>query len=208
MAESIAALIPEQTTGSHTGVTSKFIAATRHDALGLFEQCKRRLLDINHWKQLCGDNGADFRLTDSEGNLLQNSSPRIGDLIRIELPAPSNNDGDGYDWVRIEAFESYKDLIKDEEVFGFRVRPVKNPNDNTGNSAHFYTNDATSTFLVRRVNYTVYALERGRNETPNSSGSFLNKIRNFMIAFAAMIGLSKPQWKNLVNGILRPPAKP
>ncbi len=204
MRDAAITLIPEQRTGGETGATSKVIVATHQDAIALFDQCKRRLVDINNWKKLCGDVGAEFHLTDNKGNLLHRTLPEVGNLIRIELPAPPNKTGDGYDWVRIEAFEDCKDLVKDEEVFGFRVRPVENPNNKNGESAHFYKSSATSTFLVRRINYTVYALERGKNEVPNDKpSSLLNKLRNIIIAFAAMIGLSKPQWKNLVNGILK-----
>jgi hypothetical protein len=131
--------------------------------------------------------------------------PVKGNLIRIKLPAPPNQQGDGFDWVRIEEFENSKDLLKDEELFGFRVRPVENPLSRSGESAHFYTSDATSSFLVMRKSCTISAMEKGRNEVPNASGSFLNKIRNILIAIPAMLGLSKPQWKNLTDGILNPP---
>jgi hypothetical protein len=46
-------------------------------------------------------------------------------------------------------------------------------------------------------------MERGRNERPNPVGGFWNRIRNIIIALAAMLGLSVPQWKMLVNGIIR-----
>lgn len=46
-------------------------------------------------------------------------------------------------------------------------------------------------------------MEIGRNEIPNKHPiSFINKIRNVIVAFVAMLGLAKPQWKNLMKGIL------
>jgi hypothetical protein len=47
-------------------------------------------------------------------------------------------------------------------------------------------------------------MERGRNEKPNPAGGFLNKVRNAVIAVAAMMGFSKPQWKLLTSAILEP----
>jgi hypothetical protein len=44
----------------------------------------------------------------------------------------------------------------------------------------------------------------GKNEKVNEqSQGWLDTMRNTLIAFAAMLGLNKPQWKSLVKGILR-----
>lgn len=198
-------LIPAQMIGSKTGSTSKRTTSTRHDALLLFNESKVRLLDINSWRRLCGNKGSEFQLTDAGGNPLHDKIPVVGNLIRIKLPAPPNAKGDGFDWVRIEEFEDTRNLLKDEDVFGFRVRPVQNPLNRSAGSAHFYTGDATSSFIVMRRVCTVMALERGRNEVPNSAGKFLNKLRNILVALGAMLGLSRPQWKSLTDGILNPP---
>src|SRR3954466_12987694 len=143
--EAILDVIPKQFIGNESGATYKLKMDTRHDALLLFQAACKRLLDINSWQKLCGGSGAEFALTDKHGQLLQSSDPKVGNLIRIKLPAPSNAEGDGYDWVRIEEFVKNKTLVSDSEIFGFRVRPVENPKNKTGNSAHFYTDDATST---------------------------------------------------------------
>jgi len=198
-------IIPPQVSGGHTGATEKVETTYRTNAILVFNAAKKRLFDINNWHKLCGKASALFQLTDSNGNLLYKSIPDVGNLIRIELPgAPPNTTGGGYDWVRIEEIEDQKDIIKDEEIAGFRVRPVSNPLTKDNEAAHFYTHEATSTFLVIRNKYTVVALERGRNEKSNTKpGSLLNKIRNVGIAFAAMLGLSTPQWKSLVRGVLK-----
>lgn len=196
-------IIPKQFIGAKTGATSSVRASSVQAATALFNEAKQRLLDINNWQNLCGGKGATFQLVDKHGNALPQTKPEVGNLIKIKLPAPSNKKGDGYDWVRIEKFENTTNLISDEEIVGFRVRPVSNPADHSEESAHFYTNDATSSFLVVRRASTVYAMERGRNEQPNPVGGFWNKIRNTIIAFGAMMGLAVPQWKMLVNGIVR-----
>lgn len=196
-------IIPKQKKGLQTGATSHIAFDSRHTAVTVFNRAKERLTDINNWYHLCGDKGAEFQLTDAEGNPLNNVKPKVDDLIRIKLPAPPNPEGEGYDWVRIEKFEEDKDLMKDEEIFGMRVRPVDNPKNNNPESAHFYTDDATSTFVVLRRTHIVYAMERGKNEVPNANGSLLNKIRNLLVAIPAMLGLSKPQWKSLTDGLLK-----
>ncbi|MES2566891.1 MAG: hypothetical protein V4565_08490 [Bacteroidota bacterium] len=197
-------IVPDQKKGGHTGAKTSLQLRNREQALELFELAKQRLHNINSWQSLCGKGSAEFKLTDKNGNLLRSTKPRIGNLIRIKLNAPENQEGDGYDWVRIEAFKHTKDHLKDEEQYGFRVRPVQNPFDNKERSAHFYTSDATSTFLVKRNVNLVSAMELGRNEIPNNNPQpFLNKIRNVIIAIAAMMGMAHPQWKNLVTGILK-----
>jgi hypothetical protein len=196
-------IIASQKKGSKTGATKKVTASTRHEAIILFNTAKMRLLNINGWQALCGPGSAEFQITDQNGVPIQSIMPEKGNLIRISLPAPQNSSGSGYDWVRIEAFEHAKELIKDEESYGFRVRPVPNPKDPGASSAHFYTSSSTSTFLIIRKTNTVMAMERGRNEQPNTrNGSLFNKIRNFAIAILAMIGFAKPQWQSLMNGLL------
>lgn len=201
-------LIPLQTKGGHTNVTSMLRLHSIADASARFRQSCERLKNVNAWERICEIPGAEFRLTDAEGQVLQHSLPGVGQLIRIRLPGPGNKQGDGYDWVRIEETEDAKHLITDEEVYGFRVRPVHAPGKPGTGVAHFYTADATSTFLVVRSGLAVYAVERGRNEVPNLSSSLLNKLRNIMISLSAMAGLAKPQWKGLANGLLHShPAK-
>lgn len=196
-------IVPDHKTGSRTGATAKRTLSGRHEAVRLFNQSVQRLLHINNWKEYSGKKGAEFTLTDSLGNTLNRHEPQTGDLIKIKLPAPSNIQGSGYDWVRIEKMEHLSDFLTDEEVFGMRVRPVQNPYEPAGGSAHFYTSDATSTFLIYRIKSIVYAMERGINEVPNTNTGFFNKLRNLLIAIPAMFGLAKPQWQNLMNGILK-----
>jgi hypothetical protein len=198
-------IVPSQKKGSKTGATARRKCSSARKAAKLFNNARINLLHINDWHALCGNTGAEFLLTDAEGNSVRSTTPMVGNLIRIKLPAPPNAVGEGFDWVRIEKIEHSTNPKTDEELYGFRVRPVSKPDisrNKTDGSAHFYTSDATSTFLVYRKSTIVYAMERGRNEVPNSSGSFLNALRNVFIAIPAMLGFSKPQWQRLVNGIL------
>lgn len=197
-------IAPVQRTGWKSGATKKVSAATRHEAILLFQKARMRLLDVNHWQDLCGPGSAEFRLTDGEGHVLLKPVAEKGNLIRIGLPAPENASGSGYDWVRIEAFEQYKELMKDEEHYGFRVRPVPNPQGRGEESAHFYDEAATSSFVIIRRANVVIALERGRNERPNAGGGgLLNGIRNVIVAVLAKLGLGKRQWQSLMRGLLK-----
>jgi len=196
--------IPKQKRGSKTNATAtaKSNTDSRHSAFVLFSQAKNRLLDINNWYKLCGKSGAEFYLTDNLGNPTHSLIPKVGNLIRIKLPAPRNKTCDGYDWVEIEKFIKSKDVYNDVEAYGFRVRPTECPIDKSHQVAHFYNIKATSSFMIYRKSETVYVMERGRNERPNISGSVLNKLRSILISLPGMIGFSNPQWKKLVNGIL------
>lgn len=198
-------IIPRQFTGSKTSADAEFEAPSISEAKALFMDAKHRLININSWFLICSEQGAQFQLTDEDGNSVESGTPLVGNLIRIKLPAPPNEKGDGYDWVRIEKLEEDEDTTTDEQIFGFRVRPVANPGNRTDASSHFYTSEATSSFVVYRKKNFISVLERGRNEIPNPDGTFMNKIRNLLIAITAMLGFSKPQWKHLVEGVLNAP---
>ncbi len=200
-------ILPAQTKGTTTGASTHTESPTRHAAILLFEEAKKRLLDVNKWDKLCGPASAVFTLVDRSGHEVKGRTPEVGDFIRISLPATANSEGDGYDWVRIEAFENSKDLLKDEEIFGFRVRPSKKPEDKTGGeTAHFYTSEATSTFIVVRVSSIVTAMEKGRNEVVNKGPfGFLSKIRNMIVGMGARLGFSQSQWGKLVKGVIKGP---
>jgi hypothetical protein len=196
--------VPVQQQGSSTGATSKRITATREAAVQLFRLAKQRLIAINNWDKISGIASATFELMNERGEKIDSTEPRVGNLIRIKLPAPPNPSGDGYDWVRIEKIVNAKDLKNDQELFGFHVRPTRNPLDPNQETAHFFTKDATSSFLVFRSKQLVVAMERGRNEKPNIyAHGIWNRIRNFLIALGGMLGLSKPQWKSLTDGMLK-----
>lgn len=196
-------IVPPQQVGEQSGSEVREEAGTREEAVQRFILAKSRLLDINRWHELSGAASATFRLTDAHGHLRQRS-PQIGDLIRIDLPGPGPSAGDGFDWVRIETIEDESDPEGEKEFFAFRVRPVRSPGSGDNSSAHFYTSDATSSFIVQREGNTLTAAEKGRNEVSNTDAeSFLDKIRNALVALGAKSGLAKPQWKSLMEGVLQ-----
>lgn len=161
-------------------------------------------MDINNWGQI-SNNLAEFKLTDAEGNLKM-SRPEEGDHIRINLPAPGTAGSGAYEWVMIEYIVSKSSIMADYESAALLVRPAPNPVRGGGEIAHFFKDDATTTFLVRRDGNTIIAGVHGRNETPNTDVyTLLDSIRNIIVGIGAILGFSKVQWKSLVNGLISLP---
>ena len=125
-----------------------------------------------------------------------------GDYLRIDIPGPGSTEGDGYDWAYVE--EKKEVAEGNIQSIGFRVRPSKNPVSQKDEIAHFYSNDATSNFIVTRENNTVTALIIDRNLKPNNeSDSIIDKIRHVAVGLGAIGVFSKIQWKNLAEGLIK-----
>lgn len=197
-------IIPQQEKGASTDTTAEVSFETVLEAANFFEIARGRLLDIGNWDKICGKASAKFQLTNESGNLVDRD-PQIGDHFRINIPAPGTETGDGRDWVRIEAIENSNSQDNYQYV-AIKVRPATNPTNEAEDTAHFFKEDATSTFLVERKGNVVRAEVHGRNELPNTnSEGVLDTIRNAVVALGAMAGISTPQWKSLVNGLVQVP---
>jgi hypothetical protein len=193
-------IVPPQSGGAKKDIEHIVKAADDNDARKLFMIARNRLLDVNNWHQVAGAASARFYLTDSHGQTLSRTAEK-GDYIKIDLPGPGNSEGDGFDWVYIEAIEGKSNPEGFDENIAIRVRPTSQP---TGeNVAHFFKDTATSTFIVQRAGTTVQAGEFGRNEKPNTDpDNFIDKVRNVLVGGTAIAGLSNVQWKSLVKGLI------
>ncbi|RYU87974.1 hypothetical protein EWM62_15900 [Mucilaginibacter terrigena] len=195
--------IPVQTEGEKTDIIQFADCANVPDAHHLFLLAKDRLKDISQWHVLSGPHSAKFAITDAAGNEVYKMAEK-GDLFYINLPAPGPMAGDGKEWVRIEAIQELEDADAESEYITMTVRPVANPRHPDKATAHFFSHNSTSTFIVERYQNHVSAAVHGRNETPNNKDTGLyDTVRNTIIALAAREGLSVPQWKSLVTGILQ-----
>lgn len=194
-------LIPLQTIGNQMDIGAERVCSDIGEAILFYRTAKMRLLDVNRWAEICKSSMTSFQLTDSEGS---NTSDLVeGSLIKINIPGPGPSVGNGFDWVGVEKVGHQSETDMDE-WFGFRVRPIANPAEAATNPAHFFTSDATSTFLVKRVGNSVFAEVHGRNESANNEQlGMLDNLRNTIVGGAAKIGLSYPQWKLLVEGVVR-----
>ena len=195
--------IPEQREGVEVNVEDSVEFSNAEEARLFFQQVKQRLLNINSWHNIAGTLSADFKLTDHTGNEIQRQ-PQKGDYFKINIPAPGIQTGEGYDWVQIEEIVDTAENV--DECTSIRVRQTSSPVNENPDVAHFYTDDATSNFIVKREGNKVTAGVYGRNEKPNvkETGSLLDKVRNAVVGAGGVSGFSKLQWKALVNGLLAP----
>ena len=194
-------LIPQQETGNKSDTEAIQECSNIEEAKKLFRMAKERLLDVNSWHQTAGALTADFQLCDASGEVVSRPVQK-GDHFRIDIPGPGTVTGEGYDWVRVEDIVALEE--GDDESIVIRVRPATNPHNDREDVAHFFTEEATSNFMVKRVGNKVSAEVHGRNEKPNTEAEKLvDKARNTAVATGAVTGFAKLQWKSLVNGLIK-----
>ncbi|HTF80842.1 MAG TPA: hypothetical protein VL947_03920 [Cytophagales bacterium] len=195
-------IIPPQEKGSRSGVSKVVALPSVGEAVQLFEKAKGKLCDINNWHKYAGLGSADFHLTDFRGNLIETQGLEVGQLIRISLPGLGNPSGKGYDWVRVEAVVHERADV--DQFFAFRLRPIGAPKDMDEDDTHFYTSEASNTFLLIQRGAKVSIVQEGRNEMANiRSHSLVTDVRNFLVGMSAKLGFSKTQWEKLITGILK-----
>lgn len=193
-------LVPVQQLGGAMDVESEVLLSDIGEAVVFYQLVKDRLLDVNNWDKLCGNSFTTFQLTSGEGTPC--SALEEDHFIRIDIPGPGPTIGEGFDWVRVEIILTNSKTEMDQWC-GFRVRPCASPFHPEGGVAHFFSDLASSTFMVGRAGHRVYAKMHGRNEVPNKDNEkVIDGIRNTVVAISAKLGFSYPQWKLLVNGLL------
>ncbi len=194
-------IVPDQQQGAQKDIIHKVQAVDQNDARRLFLLARNRLVDVNHWNEYSAL--GHFQLVDGHGNEAFRTA-EIGDYFRIDIKAPGPVAGVGYDWVKIEAIADHSDVEGFEEHMAMRVRPARNPLDEKKeDTAHFFSDESTSTFLVKREGTVVTASVFGRNEIPNTDTSnLIDKLRNQVVAASAIAGLSNIQWRSLVVGLI------
>ncbi len=195
--------IPSQQVGEQSDVDASIELSTQRQAHSTFVEVCQRFLDVNQWSARSGQLSATFRLTDNTGAVLERPA-HVGDFIRIDLPAPGSATGEGYDWVQVQSIDDHPDPLSEHEIFAIQVRPVASPINKDEDVAHFFKDEATSTFMAERRGLIVTASVHGRNELPNKEvDRTTDRIRNTLIASAATSGIGALQWKSLVTGILK-----
>jgi hypothetical protein len=176
-------VIPAQRKGAKSDTYYAIRLPNEAAARRLFQNARLNLLNVNSWHSLAGS-GAVFQLINEKGQEI-NRLVEKGNYFRISLPGvPGLEAGDGDEWVKVENVE--EGSVKSKQT------------------AHFFSETATSTFCVIRKRNKVVVSVSGRNEVPNTKVSGLFAwLRNVLVAFAAMIGFNKPQWSSLAKGIAR-----
>lgn len=196
-------LIPEQEAGKQNDLYYRREEEDREHAAKCFKRACKRMLNPRVWHKLCGALSAEFMLVDGADD--PHRLAMEGDHYRIDITGPGPRAGDGYDWVMVEAVEVHADPEAEQESAAMRLRPCKNPKGNAQDTAHFFTDSATSTFIISRMGNAVTASYHGRNEQPNTdTGSTLDNLRNGAVASGAMAALSEAQWQTLITEFLQP----
>ena len=194
-------IIPEHQSGIETNTEASVQINSVEEARSFYEKVKQRLLHVNSWHHIAGAATAVFQLTDKEGKEIDRMVQE-NDHFKIDIPGPGPVTGDGFDWVQVETIEEKNK--EGEQSISIWVRPATNPTNEKKDVAHFFSDEATSCFVVKRQHTTITAGVYGRNEKPNTNAeTIVDKARNAAIAAGAITGFAKLQWKSLVNGLLK-----
>jgi hypothetical protein len=194
--------LPPQQTGRQTDFTHEKKYDTLETAHSAFQAAAGRMLSVSNWHTYSGAGSANFVLCNNEGEQVAVMAEE-GFFISIDLPGPGPDAGGGLEWVLVEKLVSEGGAHSAEEYVLMTVRPAADPRKAAAEIAHFYTDESTSTFIVRRDGMVLSAGAHGRNESPNNDDVDLHdKIRNTAIALIARVGLSGGQWQKLVNGLI------
>ena len=193
-------MIPPQFKGQEIEIEATQDLETEEEAQHLYEIAMKKLLNVNDWNKIAGAVTARFQIVDKNGNEVQREIQK-GDYLRIDIPGPGSKEGDGFDWVLVE--ELKKIHHPPVQSVGFRVRPTENPFGKKNETAHFYSKEATSSFIIIREKTKIIAWIIDRNLRPNTDQeSLADKIRDVAVGMSAIAGFSKMQWQGLADGLI------
>lgn len=193
--------IPEQVRGSAVNTLAEADFSDAAEADAFYRIVRQRLLNVNQWYQYAGVPMAAFKLFDRSGRTVQRTAEQ-GDHIRIDIPGPGTKAGEGYDWVVIEKIT--EETEGDTRTISLLVRPSAHPLSGEETPAHFLKRSSTNTLQVKRTGLAVRAEQHGRNEEANNdTSSLLDNLRNTMVGWSSKLGFSYPQWKSLVDGLVK-----
>jgi hypothetical protein len=201
LSASTSTLVPDNVRGIEKDIEHAITLNSVEDAVTRFEIARNRLFRPDCWQELAGKLTAVFKLVDRNGSE-KNSAIEIHDYIKIDIPGPGPSAGDHFDWVQVSRIKE-RFITGADDSIGIQLKPCANPFGTKKVTAHFFMEDASSTFIIKREAANLYAFYCGRNEVPNNKNVDLgDKIRNSLVASAAIACLSEIQWKALITGFL------
>lgn len=193
-------IVSPQYTGKSIEAESSVKLNDDKEAKDFYKKAKKRLLKVNKWHKIAGGVTAKFTLLNKSGKEVTRDVQK-GDYFKIDIPAPGTQEGKGFDWVHVEDLKEVNN--NDIQSVGFRVRPCSNPFSENNETAHFYGEESTSSFIVSRENAEVIAMIIDHNIKPNPHAKKLtDKIRNAVVGAGAMGFFSKMQWQQLADGLV------
>ncbi len=198
----IAPATPAHTKGKFVDTAYAVEEPTLEEAIVTYNRACARMLNPPVWEQLTGGKNVSFKLATENEDEVQRLA-KEGDYFKIDLPGPGSASGQGYDWVKVETIEENTAPDADDSL-AMRLRACSNPHTEEESVAHFFQEDATSTFIVRRKDKKVSFSYHGRNEVSNTTEvPVLDKMRNAVVALGAEAGLSDVFWSALVKAMLQ-----
>lgn len=193
-------LLPVNIIGSENNAVSFFDCSSETEAFERFRKFSQKLLDVNGWNQFAGKNPTEFYLHGKENK--EGTAVQLNDLVKIKMPAPKNKLGNGFDWVMVNKIEVIDQT--EEKVFLLQMRPHSCAESGSGSIAHFYTEDASNTFILSKKNKVIQFSIHGRNELANTSKvGWIHSLRNFFVASGGIFGGSKVQWQDFTEEFLK-----
>lgn len=199
----ISSFIPSHKEGKELDLDYSVSKETRAEADILYRSASKRLLSPFLWHNIAGSGTAEFNIHAVHKTVAPvNRQVEVNDHLYIDIPVSGMLKPEAHDWVIVEDIR--QNIVKEaDESIGLKLRACPDPTDTDNKASHFFTTSATSTLIIQRAGNTVTASYHGRNEKPNiETGDTATNIRNGMVAFGAIIGLSKVQWTALIKGFL------
>lgn len=167
---------------------------TEAEAGAVFDALKIKLRNIDEWN----DHGmlSTYALFDENGTALQDKVIAAGTFMRIHLKGSGK-----YDWVRVI------DFFEHEGEFVMTVKPTFDPTaENVDRSvvSHFFTDESTNNFCVRKKSRTVSLYVIGLDEKLNTTetGGALQTARNVAVNFGSYLGIQNSEWEKFAAGML------
>ena len=155
-----------------------------------FGRSMDKLWNVEGWSALSSFT-ADFTLHGPTGKPKPGGRPQLGDYIQVVLPGPIPEN-----WVRVIH------TATDENRAEFTVQPSHDPRKTKSDTvAHFFDQEARSTFRVEVSGNTITASEIGERESINNQGAQAGDraVINTVIAEGAWLFYQKLQWKLLTD---------
>jgi len=187
--------LPHQQKGGRDGVILKKDLPSRHEAILLYQVAAQRLLKVSDWSKWCNRSG-DFDLHEKNGSpSLQNI--KVGLLIHQKSQA---GEKELEQWLLVTEVFQEKDFLRDEELTGFCAMAVVSPEQDEEKKE--IIKEQSIFYVMRKTTIvSVYI-----NEIPIHPESlpqrFLKQVLQLTQVFGNFLGLSRSQWRCLLNGIL------